>query len=285
MSLTARPLWRIRLTRELPRYLLCALVGFGLLASARFAFDPPRPVVQHVAPPIVAPRDLAAEGYASLFTRRYLTWEAQDPEAHRRALRAFVGSRMDGDAGLQPPSSGEELVQWTEIVQQREPRAGEHIYTVAAQTDVAGLLYLTVSVIRSASGALALGGYPAFVGAPASSPNAAGIDAAIDVTHAPDVEDRMLATVVKRALRNYLALAPSELAADLSGSARVSLPGLKLTTRAFERLWWLPGGGSVEATVLVGDGQGAQYTLDYELDVTRQGGRWEISAIQMDPYS
>ena len=29
----------------------------------------------------------------------------------------------------------------------------------------------------------------------------------------------------------------------------------------------------------------ARYTLDYELDVSQLGGRWEISAIQTDPDS
>ena len=38
-----RPLWRIRLAREWPRYLLSALAVAGLAASARFAIDPPRP--------------------------------------------------------------------------------------------------------------------------------------------------------------------------------------------------------------------------------------------------
>jgi hypothetical protein len=31
------------------------------------------------------------------------------------------------------------------------------------------------------------------------------------------------------------------------------------------------------------DGRGVQYTLAYELDVTVAGGRWEVSAVQMDP--
>ena len=117
-----------------------------------------------------APPDLAAEGFAQLFARRYLTWEANDPEAHARALAPFVGAGMEPDAGLQPPSGGEQQVQWTEVVQERTAAPGEHVYTVAAQTDTAGLVYLTVSVARAGAGALQLAGYPAFVGAPASGP-------------------------------------------------------------------------------------------------------------------
>ena len=37
------------------------------------------------------------------------------------------------------------------------------------------------------------------------------------------------------------------------------------------------------AAVQAQDGRGAQYTLAYELDVARAQGRWEVSAVQMDP--
>jgi hypothetical protein len=283
VSVTARPLWRIRLARELRRYLFYALAGSGLLASARFAVDPPRPVLKRVLAQGPVPQDLGAEGFASLFARRYLTWEARDPEALQRSLAGFVGTSSGTDAGLHPPGVGAEHVQWTEVVQQREPRAGLHVYTVAVQTDSAGLLYLTVSVTRNAMGALVLAGYPAFVGAPASSAAGLESDESSEEGYSRDVSDPTLVTVVQRALRNYLAGSASELAADLSSSAHVSLPGLKLTARSFQSPRWIPGGGSVRTIVLAEDGRGAQYTLDYELDVTRQGGRWEISAIQMEP--
>ena len=169
-----RPLWRIRVAREWPRYLLSALAVAGLAASARFAIDPPRPAMPRVTASGPAPPDLAAEGFAAQFARSYLTWNAAEPQAHEAALAAFVGPGIDPDAGLQPPSSGEQRVEWAEVVQERElelvPARPEHVYTVAAQTDDAGLQYLTVSVVRTAGGSLALGGYPAFVGAPASGP-------------------------------------------------------------------------------------------------------------------
>jgi hypothetical protein len=50
-----------------------------------------------------------------------------------------------------------------------------------------------------------------------------------------------------------------------------------------QRLDWAPGEGSVLATVQARDRRGAQYTLAYELDVLRQQGRWEVSAVQTDP--
>ena len=39
----SRPIWRMRLARETPRYLLSAAATCGLLASARFAIAPPTP--------------------------------------------------------------------------------------------------------------------------------------------------------------------------------------------------------------------------------------------------
>jgi hypothetical protein len=269
----------MRLARELLRHLLHALAIAGLVASARFAIAPPRPTLPAALLRRPAPPDLAAEGFAALFARRYLTWEAQDPEARESALAPFVGSGVDADAGLQPPATGSQRVLWTQLVQEREPQSGERVYTVAAQTDTAGLLYLTVSVVRAAGGELTLGGYPAFVGAPAA--------VAAQLQSAPErlreVEDPALSTVVERALRNYLAGSATELEADLASGARVSLPGAELALQSLQSLRWAPGAGAVLAVVRAQDRRGVQYTLAYEIDVALERGRWEISAIQMDP--
>jgi hypothetical protein len=272
--LTSRPLWLLRASRSVGRYVLLGAAVAGVAATARYAVDPPRPA----APPRVQAQraDLSAESYAAVFARSYLTWDAAHPEAHQQALAAFVGSDVDPDAGLRPPSAGSQHVQWTEISQARAEGSGEHVYTVAVQTDAAGLLYLTVPVARQADGRLALAGYPAFVGAPASAP--------ADLTdNARDVADPALAAVVARALGNYLSDASSDLAADLTTGARVALPGLPTALQRMEQLTWVPGGGSVRAIVLAADRRGVQYTLGYELDVIRVGTRWEVSAIQMDP--
>lgn len=278
ITITSQPLWRIRLARGLARYLLGALAVAGLLASARFAIDPPTAVLP-ASSNESAPPDLAAQGFATLFARRYLTWQAQEPEAHRRALEPFAGPGIEPDAGMQLPPKGEQRVQWAEVVQARQPRPGEHVYTVAAQTDTAGLLYLTVAVAREPDGRLALAGYPAFIGAPASGPPAGASE------DQQEVDDQALATVVRRALSNYLAPSPAELAADLTSDSRVSLPATGLSLESVMHLRWSPGPGAVIATVQTTDARGAQYTLEYELDVTRQEGRWEVSAIQMSPVA
>lgn len=276
VTVTPRSMWRIRLARELPRYLLQGLAVAGLFASARFAIAPPPPVIARASSPSSTLVDRAAEGFASLFARRYLTWDSRDPEAHRLALASYLSSSMEAEAGLQPPESGEQQVQWAQVVQARAAAPGEHVYTVATQTDTGGLLYLSVRVEREADGRLALGGYPAFVGAPAST-------AAVSSGRLREVEDPALQTVVKRALRNYLACAESELDADLATGAHVSLPGVALALQSLDSLDWSPGGHSVLAVVRAHDERGAQYTLGYELAVLLSAGRWEVSTIQINP--
>ena len=141
-------------------------------------------------------------------------------------------------------------------------RPGEHVYTVAAQTDAAGLLYLTVSVVRTAGGSLALAGYPAFVGAPGDRPGAsAGAPARSQRTGARDGRGTRAAQLPGR-----LGL---ELAADLASGARVSLPAAALSLESVQRLDWAPGAGAVLAVVQAEDARGARYTLAYELDVAR----------------
>jgi Conjugative transposon protein TcpC len=278
VAITTRPLWQVRLARAVPRYLLYTVGLAGIAASARFA----------IAPPVAASRaelvgwhaggDLGAQGYAELFARRYLTWDASEPLASERALGAVTGTGVEPDAGLRLPPSGEQRVEWVQLLQEREPAAGTHVYTVAVQTDTAGLLYLSVRVVRASDGSLAIGGYPAFVGAPAAGP-------ATVVEHQREVSDQALATVVARALRNYLAGASGELAADLTPYARVSLPALALTLESLQRISWMPDGKSVLAIAQARDPRGVRYTLAYELDVTLAAGRWEVSAVQVDPDS
>ena len=278
VTVKPRPLWRIRLVGELPRMLVQAAAVLGLLASARYAIAPPKPTASHSTLSGAASVDRAAEGFASLFARSYLTWNSSDLEARRRSLAPYLNSSMEAEAGLQPPERGEQQVLWTEVVQSRFASAGERVYTIAAQTDNDGLLYLTVGVVREQGGSLALDGYPALVGAPAST-------GAASPHNLREVEDAALVTVVRRAIRNYLADAESELDADLLAGAHVSLPAAPLNMQALDSLAWAPNGHSVLAVVRALDERGAKYTLAYELDVVSRAGRWEITAIQTNPDS
>jgi Conjugative transposon protein TcpC len=276
VEIRARPMWRLRLRADLTRYLLTGVSIFGLLASARFAFDPPTGRILVPAPETSSAPDLAAEAYAVLFARRYLTWNAAEPLSSSQALAPFSGTELNPDAGMVLPATGAETVEWAEAVQERQPSPGVRVYTVAAQTDPAGLRYLTVGVRRVAGGALTLAGYPAFVGAPANAAPQRG-------DRLRPVSDSGLATVVRRALSNYLASSAVELAADLAPGAQVSAPAVPMQLLSVVRQSWAMGGGSVVVEVEASDRSGAQYQLAYELDVVRRQGRWEISAIQTDP--
>jgi hypothetical protein len=276
VAIATQPLWRLRLVSDLPRYLLYATCAWGLLASARFAIAPPRPRAPVVTAPNGPSVDLAARGYAVLFARRYLTWDAAAPQQSEGALASMTGTAIAQDAGLTLPAAGTQHVLWAEAVQERTPTPGRHVYTVAAQTDASGLQYLTVAVVRDGDGRLALSGYPAFVGAPLAQP-------AGSVATGGEVRDPALTAVVERALRNYLAAAPQELAADLSPAARVALPATPQTLESIQSLAWSSDRSSVLAVVQTRDARGARYTLGYEADVAELHGRWEISAIETDP--
>lgn len=275
VAISTHALWRLRLVERLPRWLLYAVALAGLLASARFAIAPPRPAERVVKP--AAPADLPAQSFASLFARAYLTWEADDLEARQQALAPFTGSALDPEAGMQPPSQGSEHVLWEQLVQQRQLAPRERMYTIAVDTDAQGLVYLTVPVARQRGGALALAGYPALVGAPESTEaSGAGWGGA-------EVEDRSLSIVIQRALRNYLAPAPADLAADLAPRANVSTPHLGLSLESIQGLTWAAGGRSVVAIVTASSRDGARWTLAYEVEVVRISHRWEVAAIQTDP--
>jgi hypothetical protein len=271
-----RPMWKTRLRHGLPRGLLMALSAAGLLANLRLIVSPPGPIERLSAGRTTAPADRAAEAYAVLFVRRYLTWSASRSQASGRAMEAFEGPRMEPDAGLLLPTTGSETVAWAEVVQSRVPFPGESVYTVAAETDPIGLQYLTVAIRREGDGTLRLLGYPAFVGPPVSAP-------AMPSAGVSTLDDPALEAVVRRAIGNYLTGSADELASDLTRSAQVSLPERPLQPLTIERPVWAPGGGAVQEIVQAVDAAGARCTLEYELDVSREQGRWEISAIQTIP--
>jgi hypothetical protein len=275
VTITSVPLWRVRLVRSLPRYLLYAMCAAGLVASLRFAIAPPRAAAPSRGP--IAPlADPAAEAYAALFARRYLTWNASEPLVSQRALAPMVGTELAENAGLILPASGAQHVEWAEVVQARRLGPGTHLYTVAAQTDTAGLLYLTVDVIRQANGSLSLLGYPGLVGGPSE-------ESAKPAESGGTVTDQALAAVVRRALRNYLADSPEELDADLADGVQIAEPTLALTLEGVQRLVWSTAGRSVLAVVQAGDARGVGYTLGYEVGVVEVGGRWEVSGLQVSP--
>jgi hypothetical protein len=275
ISVRTRPRWRLRLELQLLRWLLCGLAATGIVVAARTALLPPRPlrVLARPTPSL----DPATAGFASLFARAYLSWDAADPAAHERALAPFLTVAVDPDAGFAAPAAGAQRVLWTEVVQQRDVGPAERVDTVAADTDRLGLIYLTVDVVRRADGALALARYPGIVGAPAMAPSPLSADDGL-----PSVSDPQLTTVVRRVLTNYLDGDGTDLAADLAPDARVAPSAPHLSLTGLYSLRW-DGRGAVLARVRATDAAGASYTLEYEVDAELLGGRWEVVAIGADP--
>jgi hypothetical protein len=277
VAVSAQPIWRIRLWQELPRRLLHAAAAAGLIASIRFAVAPPRPIALARRPASAGSADLQAQGFASRFAHAYLSWRQNDPQARRTALEPFAGSALALEAGTQPPPNGSEQVLFEQVVAEREVQPHLRICTVAVQTATQGLLYLAVPVLQPPGGSLSLAGYPAFVGPPAS----AGAEPALEA--GGEVQDASLRTVVTRALRNYLAPAPSNLAADLAPGANVSPPAQGLALEALQSLTWALGRNDAVVALLTAVGPGgARYTLAYEVAVRESAGRWEITAIQAE---
>lgn len=278
IATTATSLWRLRGSLHLTRWVLYTVAAVGIATTIRYAIAPPRPAPTRL--PAVQRIDLAAEAFATLFARRYLTWDANRPDSYAQSLAPFLGDAVDPNAGLQLPAAGRQTVQWAEVVQARDVTPAEHVYTVAAQLSTAGLVYLSLDVARDPVRGLALARYPAFVGPPASHPATS-----LSSDGAAAVGDASLSRVVGRALRNYLAGSASNLAADLVAGARVALPPNPLVLQQLTQLQWRRDGTGVLATVVADDQRGVAYTLSYELDVASVGGRWEVGAIQTDPTS
>jgi Conjugative transposon protein TcpC len=275
---TTTSLRRLRGSLRLTRWVLYTVAAVGVATTIRYAIAPPRPPAPRI--PSVQRIDLAAEAFATLFARRYLTWDANRPDSYAQALAPFLGDAVDPNAGLRPPAAGTQSVQWAEVLQARDVTPAEHVYTVAAQTSPAGVVYLSVDVARDPVRGLALARYPAFVGPPATHPATS-----LSSDSGAAVGDTSLSRVVGRALRNYLAGSASNLAADLVAGARVTLPPNPLALQELTQLQWRRDGSGVLATVVADDQRGVAYTLSYELDVASASGRWEVAAIQTDPTS
>jgi hypothetical protein len=278
VAIRSRSLRRLRFDGSLSRWLFTAAVIVGIGSCVRYAIVPPRPHIP--APPPVQHIDQGAEAYAIAFARAYLTVNARDPQQHVRALAPFVDANGDPDGGYSPPEDLTQDVSWATVVQSRPSELGGETYTVAAQTSPSGPVYLTVTVRRDSAGSLQLVGLPALVGPPQSRPaqNASGDTLAA-------VVDSDVTEVTTRALRNYLAGDSTDLRADLSPAAVVSMPAPPLRLQRVEQVVWGPSARSVLATVDATDPRGGLFQLTYEIDVDRSGARPYVSAIQTNPRS
>jgi hypothetical protein len=184
-------------------------------------------------------------------------------------MAGYLSDELDLSAGVEPARAQE--VRWTAVVGVRRSGARQ-VVTVAADAG-GGSYHLAVPVERDADGLLAVVGYPALVGPPP-----AGLDR--PASGEEEVADPQLRAVCERALRNYLAGDRDDLLADLDPDAVVSLPEQRLELGAVDELTRV--GPDRVAAELNASGDGAAWTLRYELDVVRRE-RWYVRAISTDP--
>lgn len=269
---TATSLPRARRRALLPRRaFIAACVVLGLL-GLRSLLVAPAPPAATVSPASPQPRRPSAEGFAQAFARAYLTWDAARPEEHAAGLAPFLGPDVDVDAGMPVPVRGRSRVIWTSAMGQTNTDAQRVVTTVAVATDGdPRLRYLAVPVTEG-GGTLTVADYPALVG----NPNPATISGRAG----DDVEDNSLATVVRRALANYLDGEADNLRADLLPGARLALPGEHLELDDIDSLQWAGRArGRVSAVVVARDPSGdIAYTLRYELRVAKRD-RWYVAEI------
>jgi hypothetical protein len=247
-----------------PRYLFIGALAITSLVGLRELVAPARPTAPD--PPSAVTVDQAADDFAVQFARAYLSYDARRPGLRERALRPFLPEDLDVDAGF-VPRSGSEAVLWAQVAQNQAAAGGGRVIVVALTTDADPRpTYLAVPVERRGDGALALAGYPSFVGAPAI--------ALTGLRERPEVDDPAVVAVSRRVVANYLAGERANLEADLDPEAAVSLPQTRLRVSAVDEVAWAHGVGSGAVLVTVeAVGAGGAYTLTYEVGIARRAGR------------
>jgi hypothetical protein len=251
---------RARYGAVAPRYLATAILFLFFALGLRTVFFPavaPAPVV-----PVSQGADAPSEDFALQFARAYLSYDAQHPGDRARALAPFTSDQLAPGAGF-TPSEGSQRVSWVEVASDQRALAGGRVITIAAQVSSQRLpVYLAVTVSHQPGQALALVGYPSFIGAPAVDTQASS-PARISVTEPAVLE------VVDRVLRNYLTGAAPNLKADLTADAAVTLPTVRLAVQSVDQTLWIagPGSGAVLAIITAADQRGDTYTLSYELGI------------------
>lgn len=256
-----------------PRLLVLAVIAIVGLNGLRTMFAGTPEPVPDARPAFATDATADVEGYAEAFARAYLTWDADDPDARRAALAAFLGER-DADGGLRPADGVSQRVRWTSVAA-LEGRRDRTLVTVAAATDD-GTLHLSVPVARGAHG-LQIVDYPALVGAPR-----ADRETRLSVPHEEEVDDPGLETVVQRALENYFGHADANLLADLTPTATVALPERRLRLQELDDLTWAVPDRRVAVRLRATDEAGTELTLRYELAV-QLTDRWYVDAIHTTP--
>ena len=269
LEVAANRLQTTRWAARAPRIAIALTCGVLSVVGMRdLLAGPTEPPTQ---PETRAQADAGSQAFAEAFVRDYLTWNASDPTV--QIDLAAYGVDL---APVEPPRGLEQSVRWTSVAGTRQTSVSTEVVTVVAMTS-RGRAALAVTVSRDVAGSRQVVGQPALVGAlPRASTT-------VRPVAGREVEDLDLATVVERALRNYLARDGADLRADLASNAKVVLPDRAQRVRSADPVAWVRRGTRVTTTVRVADRDRVEMTLRYELAVTKQAGRWLVRAIHTNP--
>jgi Conjugative transposon protein TcpC len=268
-----RPLRRARVAGAAPRFALYAACAVLCVAGAASILRGHKTIHETL---VSAGRgfDLAAAGFATEFTRAYLTYRLEDLSEREQALSRFANASIDQEAGVAPGAS--QSVVWAQPAQEQPQPGGGEVVTVAVQTSAHPFPeYLAVPVARDSSGALAIAGYPAFVGRPAVSESYAAASR-------QSVGEPALVAMVTRLITNYLDDDAQDLQADLAPGARVSLPTAAMSVVHVASVTWVRPNTVVEVQVTARDSAHSTFSLTYEVGVTERE-RWYVTSIAVNP--
>lgn len=275
VDISQRSLARARLAGGAPRLALYVVVGVLSLAGLGSIARGHRTINEKFITS-GSTIDLASAAYATEFVRAYLTYNVQRPEAHTQALLRFTNNTIASEAGISP--QGSQTVLWAEPVQEQRPPSGGEIVTVAVQTSSAPTpQYVAVPVARNSGGALAITGYPSFVGSPL-------VDEEYSAPSQTEVSVPGLTAMVTRVVTNYLSDNSQNLQADLVPDAQVSLPTVALTVQHITSVTWAHPGDTVEVQLTAQDSAHSTFSLAYLIGVT-QRERWYATSIDVNPAS
>ncbi len=266
-----RSLRALRLRARLPRALAVGAVSLFALAGAKALLTNPGAASTQVRPTLAS--DPSVDAFAEAFTRAYLTWAPGRSEQREARLKPFLARDLDPDAGLSPPARTTREVDWAAVAD-RHRTGSTTAVTVVAELD-GKRAYLSVPVHEGRRGFLVVRSYPALVGGPATDTSAG------QPTEA-EVENAQLRAVAERVVGNFLAGGRENLAADLAPDAVVSVPAERLEVSSIDSVTWAAPGRRVAVQLRAKDGDGAGWTLRYELEVVRRE-RWYVRAIEDDP--
>lgn len=273
MRTIQRPLHRARLAGAAPRlvlYAVCAVLCVAGVASILHGHKTIHETFLNARHGF----DLAAAEFATEFTRAYLTYRVEDPGERERALSRFANASIDQEAGVAPAAN--QSVTWAQPTQEQLRPGGGEVVTVAAQTSAHPLPeYVAVPVARDSSGALAIAGYPAFVGPPTVSETYAA------ATHQSVGDPGLLATVT-RVITNYLDDDTQDLQADLAPGTRVSPPTVAMSVQHIQSVTWVRANTLVEVQVTARDSTQSTFSLSYQVGVTERE-RWYATSIAVNP--